>query len=427
LWRRWLALALLLLPMAVRAQNVEPAAILAQTFPAMRDFRRAAKPEITALEARLDADEQAGADRSCLRQAVTELRWRLNSTADVPAAEQVRDRVRALAAAPTVPAGTVQDADGSFGPCVAEWFWKLDASTDRFLTEGAPPLPPRLLDRVNDPARLDAYLRGLLVSDLTRDGIDHRKELNIASADLVRLVLRHRPLGYAWRSGLDVVVRRFVADAQSPTTGFFGEHYGPVESDDLSMTFHMARYMDGAIGHWPELIAHLIAIKSRRYPYGWLDADGMTGHNNYDVATLFRLGWPRIGAEQRAAVATEIAGLVDWTLGTALTPDGGLRTRAEGESWPDALYFTAAFLDEVGFFDPGKRYWTREPLPDPSPIRAGLIGQAKKLPADNPMGQAALERLQSEAAAPPSPQPSPTSGRGSKINPLPLAGEGGEH
>jgi len=86
LWRRWLALALLLAPMAARAQDFEPAAILAQTFPAMRDFRRATKPEITALEARLDADEQAGADRSCLRQAVTELRWRLNSTADVPAA-----------------------------------------------------------------------------------------------------------------------------------------------------------------------------------------------------------------------------------------------------------------------------------------------------------------------------------------------------
>ena len=393
LWRRWLALALLLAPMAARAQDFEPAAILAQTFPAMRDFRRATKPEITALEARLDADEQAGADRSCLRQAVTELRWRLNSTADVPAAERVRDRVRALAAAPAVPAGTVQDADGSYGPCVAQWFWKLDASTDRFLTEGVPPVAPRILDRVNDPARLDAYLRGLLISDLTRDGLDHRKELNIASADLVRLVLRHRPLGYAWRPGLDAVVRRFVADAQSPTTGFFGEHYGPVETDDLSMTFHMARYMDGAIGHWPELIAHLIAIKSRQYPHGWLDAGGMTSHNNYDVATLFRLGWPRIDAEQRAAVATEIAGLVDWTLGTALTPDGGLQSRAEGESWPDALYFMAAFLDEVGFFDPAKRYWTDRPLPDPSRIRAGLIEQAKRLPADDPMGKAALERL----------------------------------
>jgi hypothetical protein len=414
LCRRWLALAWLaaamLAPKHAWTQDFEPGTILAKAFPAMRDFRRATKPEITALEARLDADEQAGADRSCLRQAVTELRWRLSSTGDVDGAERVRDRLRALAAASTTPPGNPQDAEGSYGPCVEAWFWRLDASTDRFLTEGAPPVAPRFLDRVNDPARLDAYLRGLLTSDLTQDGIDHRKELNIASADLVRLVLRRRPLGYEWHPGLELVVRRFIADAQSPTTGFFGERYRSgdaiVETDDLSMTFHMARYMDGAIGHWPELVDHLIAIKSRQYPHGWLDADGMTSHNNYDVATLFRLGWPKIRADQRPAVATELTGLLHWTLGTALTPDGGLRTRADGESWPDALYFTAAFLDEVGFLDSTKCYWTDRPLPDPTRIRAGLVEQAARLPPDDPMGKAALERL---------------------LNPLPpFAGEGAE-
>jgi hypothetical protein len=431
LCRRWLALtwlvAAMFAPTPAGAQDFEPGTILAKAFPAMRDFRRATKPEITALEARLDADEQAGADRSCLRQAVTELRWRLSSTGDVPAAERVRDRVRALAAAPTTPAGTVQDAEGSYGSCVEAWFWRLDASTDRFLTEGAPPVAPRFLDRINDPARLDTYLRGLLISDLTGDGIDNRKELNIASADLVRLVLRRRPLGYAWRPDLEPVVRRFIADAQSPTTGFFGERYRAgdaiVETDDLSMTFHMARYRDGAIDHWPELIDHLIAIKPRQYPHGWFDADGMTSHNNYDVATLFRLGWPKIRADQRAAVAAELAGLLDWTLDTALTPDGSLRTRADGESWPDALYFTAAFLDEVGFLDPGKRYWTDRPLPDAMRIRAGLVEQAGRLPVDDPMGKAALERLQSEATASPSPRPSPTSRRGNDSNPVPLTGE----
>jgi len=402
LWRRLLPLACLSLAAvtapAAWADDFEPSTVLAKAFPAMRDFRRAVRPEIAMLEARLDADEQAGADRSCLRQTVTELRWRLGSTGDVAAASRVRDRVRALAAAPATPAGTVQDADGSYGPCVEEWFWKVDASTDRFLTDAAPPVRPRLLDRVNDPARLDAYLRGLLTSDLQHQGVDHRKELNIASADLVRLVLRRRPLGYAWKPGLDAVVLKFIADAQSPTTGFFGERYwtdrATIQTDDLSMTFHMARYRDGAIGHWPELIRQLIAIKPKQYPHGWLDADGMTSHNNYDVVTLFRLGWPKIGADQRRAVSAEIAGLVDWTLGTALGPDGTLRARADGESWPDALYFTAGFLDEVGFLDPAKRYWTDQPLPDATRIRAGLVEQAKRLPKDDPMGKAALERLE---------------------------------
>jgi len=363
----------------------------------MRDFRRQTKPEIAALEARLDPDERTGADRTCLRQAVIELRWRLGATGDVDAARRTLDRLRTLAAAPSTPAGTTQDADGSYGPCVEDWFWKLDTSADRFLTDGPPPVAPRFLDRVNDPGRLDAYLQGLLRSDLKRDGIDHRKELNLAGADLVRLILRRRPLGYEWRADLEPVVRRFIAAAQDPETGFFGERYlddgREIPVMDVSVTFHMARYLGGAIDHWPELIDHLLAIKAGQYPHGWLDADGMTSHNNYDVVTLFRLGWPKLRADQRPVVAAETRRLLDWCLGTALGPDGTIRTRADGESWPDALYFTAAFLDEVGFLDPAKRYWTDQPLPDATRIRAGLGEQAKRLPADDPVARAALARL----------------------------------
>ncbi|GGF45949.1 hypothetical protein GCM10011611_60540 [Aliidongia dinghuensis] len=380
-----------------RAETFDPQAVLAQAFPEMRALRKAMKPEIVALEVRLDAEEQAGADRSCLRQAVTELRWLLASTSDVARAEHARDRLRERAAAAVNPAGSVQDADGSYGPCVEDWAWKLDASTDRFLSGAPMPVYPRLLDRVNDPARLDAYLTGLLQSDLRRDGVDRRKELNIASADLVRLILRRKPAGYPWRDDLEPVVRRFIAAAQDPSTGFFGESYRDgertVRMADLSVTFHIARYLDGKIDHWPTLIDHLIAMKDAQYPYGWLDDTGMTSHNNYDVATLFRLGWPALDAGRQHAVAAEIAQLLDWCLGTALGPDGEIKSRAVGESWPDALYFTAAFLDEVGFLDPRKRYWTDRPLPDPTRIRAGLAAEARKLPADEPMARAALDRL----------------------------------
>ncbi|HEV2672911.1 MAG TPA: hypothetical protein VGV37_00115 [Aliidongia sp.] len=401
MWRWAAPLALLaagaLAASIARAETVDPQAILATAFPQMRALRQATKPEIAALEARLDADERAGADRSCLRQAVTELRWRLGATSDTAAALRSRDRLRSLAASTTNPPGNTQDADGSYGPCVEAWFWKLDASTDRFLDDDPVPVAPRFLDRINDPARLDAYLRGLLVSDLRRDGVDRRKELNIAGADLVRLILRRRPATYPWRADLEPVVRRFIAAAQDPATGFFGERYREGDRDlpvmDLSVTFHMARYLDGAIDHWPELVDHLIAIKHEQYPHGWLDADGMTSHNNYDVATLFRLGWPKLRPEQRPLVAVELAGLVDWCLGTALGPDGTIRTRADGESWPDALYFTAAFLDEAGIFDPAKRYWTDRTFPDAERIRAGLARQAGKLPPDEPMARAALMRL----------------------------------
>ena len=62
---------------------------------------------------------------------------------------------------------------------------------------------------------------------------------------------------------------------------------------DLSLTFHMARYLDGAIGYWPQLIDTLFAIRGRRYPNGWLDEIGLTNHNNYDVAVLLQFGQRR--------------------------------------------------------------------------------------------------------------------------------------
>ena len=57
------------------------------------------------------------------------------------------------------------------------------------------------------------------------------------------------------------------------------------------MTFHMARYLKGKINYWQQLIDTLLEIRDDRYPNGWLDDEGLTTHNNYDVATLFKLGW----------------------------------------------------------------------------------------------------------------------------------------
>ena len=159
------------------------------------------------------------------------------------------------------------------------------------------------LDRINDPDRLKDYLESLRVSRLDEDGIDRRKELNFATADLVRLILWRRPRDYPWDPRLDAVIRRFVAEWQDPHTGFFGADYliggRRLRTVDLSLTFHMARYLEGAIGYWPQLVDTLFAIRDRRYPNGWLDEVGMTSHNNYDVAVLLQLGWPHMRPDQR--------------------------------------------------------------------------------------------------------------------------------
>jgi hypothetical protein len=365
---------------------------------------RETQPHIRSIEARLEREEANGRDTSCLRQALRELRWRLEYTANAGDARATFERVRTLAGAlPSPPAVAVSDENGCYGDCTNAWFLKLDASVDHLL---APDFddhgkPPCFLDRINDPDRLKEYLDSLLVSRLTKDGIDRRKELNFATANLVRLILWRRPAGYRWDPRLDSIIRQFVADWQDPISGFFGADYliagHRLRTVDLSLTFHMARYLEGRIGHWPRLIDTLIRMRDGRYPNGWLDEVGMTSHNNYDVVTLFQLGWPKMSANQRRVAVQEIARLLNWCLTSAIAPDGKIGARAIGESLPEAYYFTIAFLDTVGYFDPAKRFWTDRLFPESCAIRALLQDQLAALPQGDPMTRMAQNRLRRSA------------------------------
>ena len=365
----------------------------------MAQFSPLALPEIEAIEARLDREEARGRDGSCLRLVLRELRWRLEYTADVSAAAKTLARLRALASLPMLPAGLARDAEGSWGASTDVWFLKLDASVDHWLAPTADDGtdPPRLLDRINNPERLVEYLNGLLVSRPAEDGVDHRKELNFATAGLVRLILRRRPRGYPWDPRLAPAIRRFVAAWQDPATGFFGADYeiGAMRyrTADLSLTFHMARYLEGKIGHWPQLIDTLLAMRDGRYPHGWLDEGGMTSHNNYDVAVLMQLGWPEMQADQRLSARRELDRQLDWCLATAIAEDGSIAARAVSEALPESYYFTIAFLDTVGYFDPAKRFWTDRRFPDAASLRARIETQLLTLDQRQPMARMALDRL----------------------------------
>jgi hypothetical protein len=373
-------------------------AALATCFPGTAELHRVIEPEMRALGAQLDREEAEGRDTSCLRQVLRELRWRLEYTADEDGIRANLERLRALAA--TDPSRrSVPPEDSSYGGCTNVWFLKLDEAVDHML---APDFddhgePPHFLDRVNDPARLKDYLASLLVSRPAADGVDRRKELNFATADLFRLILWRRPPNYPWDPRLEAAIREFVAGWQDPITGFFGAIYlidgRRLRTVDLSLTFHMARYLEGRIGYWPELIDTLLAIRDDRYPYGWLDDNGLTNHNNYDVAVLLQLGWPQMRPDQRRRAAQELGRLTDWCLTTAIAPDGAIRARAPSESLPESYYFAVAFLDTIGYFEPKKRFWTERAFPEAPAIRAQIERQLLALPQSNPMVRMARERL----------------------------------
>ncbi len=323
----------------------------------MFDFYRAVQPDIRAIEGRLDQDEAHGFDTSCLRQALRELRWRLEYTSDLAGARANLERIQGLASS-SPPWATNPDEEGSYGTCTEVWFLKLDASVDHLLASDFKGKPPRFLDRINDPDRLARYLDGLLVSRLAEEGVDHRKELNFATANLVRLILWHRPANYRWDPRLASVIRRFVANWQDPATGFFGATYEfggkRFRTTDLSLTFHMARYCEGKISYWPQLIDTLFEIRDDRYPNGWLDDEGLTSHNNYDVATLFKLGWDQMRGDQRQRSSAELDRLLGWCLTSAIAADGTVVARAKSESLAEGYYFTIAFSRYGRLFRPGQ-------------------------------------------------------------------------
>lgn len=295
-------------------KKCEPKEVIAASFPAMAALAKTLEPEIRLVENRLWREEEKGRDTSGLRQILRELHWRLGSTAD--------------------PAATCE---------TLKWLRELDAS-------GNPPsTPPRahFLDAVNDPDRLRFYLSNLLLSKPAEDGIDRRKEPNLSTANLVRLILRGLPKGYLWHRKLEEGTRRFVAERQDPKSGFFGASYEVEKrrwrTADLSLTFHMARYLDGGIGYWPQLADTLFAMREERYPNGWLDEAGITNHKNYDIATLFRLGWKAIRPDQRRKAAGALDHLLEWCLGSAIAADGRVVARAVGDRSPKAITSRSRF------------------------------------------------------------------------------------
>ena len=372
---------------------------IAMRFPEVIELAQSADHGIRTIEAELDQREAGGGDTSDPRQILRELRWRLEYTADTSAIRATLARLQTWAALSPSPAPAWHDADRGDGGCTDVWFLKLDACVDRILAGDfdEQTRPPNFLDRINDPDRLKDYLESLRVSRLDEDGIDRRKELNFATADLVRLILWRRPRNYPWDPRLDAVIRRFVAEWQDPHTGFFGADYliggRRLRTVDLSLTFHMARYLEGAIGYWPQLVDTLFAIRDRRYPNGWLDEVGLTSHNNYDVAVLLQLGWPHMRPDQRRRAREELTRLLDWCLTTAISPDGEIVARAVGESLPESYYFTIAFLDTVGYFDAARRFWTELDFPEVPAVRELLKDRLSMLPQSDPMVRMACERL----------------------------------
>ena len=354
-------------------------------FPKMKALSKSAAPAMHHAESELATRELKGKDTSYARAALDEAEWRIKCTSDNVAAAEAVTRLMLALQNPDPPNALMQDDQGSFAPGAEVWFIKLQCSTDQLLARKWPwNRQPIFLERINDPVRMVSYLEDHSWSDVARCGRDNRKELNEAISVIARLVMRGGQAGYLNAPGFIPAFERFIRDWQDPKTGFFGMTYvlpdwTEIRTSDLSLTFHMVRYVPHLIRWWPQLIDTLLAIRNGPYPQGWL-AGGklMTDHNNYDVVELFRRGWRHMRPDQRKLAAEAVEKMRNWCLHHSVSPKGKITNPDKGDPIPDSYYFAAAFLDTVGFFYTTKKFWTEKPLPDPTAIKSGMVAELKK-------------------------------------------------
>ena len=379
-----------------------PKKALFDAFPKMKELSKQVNDVMEGAEETLSEREFAGCDTSWARAHLFEAEWRISCTSDYRAAFNAVERLKEALVRVDPPDGLTQDSGGSFAPGTEVFFLKLDRSTDQLLARQWPwRLPPTFLDRIDDPGRMVTYLQNLCWSDVTRCGLDNRKELNLAISVIARLVLQGGQAGYLSGPGFVPVLERFIQDWQDPKTGFFGMTYivdnqgNEVRTADLSLTFHMARYAPHLVRWWPLLIDTLLSIKDEQYPQGWLENSKMTDHNNYDVVELFSRCWPHMRPDQRRQASQEIAKMFDWCLKYSVRDTGEIINPDKGDMVPDSYYFAAAFLDTIGYFKETKRFWADKGIlpADTEPLRKAMIAQLNRFNPDLTVVDDTLERL----------------------------------
>jgi hypothetical protein len=376
--------------------------------PGYRAKRRRYREELDRLRDEMAAQQGRGRKVPCTRQVLLEANWLVGYMADFKRIERKLADLQARLAAPADPhKGGQVESDGSFACCTEEWFLRLDETVEHLIAGGfwlsEPKYPVRLLERVNSPEKLRAYLDSILVSDIRRTGVDTRFELNMGTSALVRLILwqgtlKELPTKVTLHSGLRETILDYMDRKwQDPESGYWGTWYRAaggeiVRTADLSQTFHLASFRGGRIEHWPAILRTTLAFKDREYPYGWLEDGAMSNHHNYDVVLLFHLGWSHADAGEREQIRAEIARMLRFCREQTLQADGSFRMRGDEATLSSNFYFGVAFLNEIGYFAT-ERFWSDEKFPEAAEVRDRIESRIVKLGLDDPEAKFALMLL----------------------------------
>jgi hypothetical protein len=330
--------------------------------------------ELRDLQLELARQTAKGRPTPCSRQIFLEARWLVLYSAYWDRIERRLHDLREMLGRISDPpdAREQNKIDGSYDHCSEAWFLKLDSTIEEVENRGEHGEHPKdalqLLDRVNTPEKLRAYLDPLLVSDVAKTGLDNRFELNIAITAIERFIVGHVGQVYPFPPGLKQALFDYEDKIwQDPETGFFGGWYRLADgrirkTADLSVTFHIVSYRRDSVQRVPQMMRTLIAMKDHEYPFGWRQEGLMSNHHNYDVVRLFRVGWPQMDKEQRELARAEMWRMMDFCLKETLNPDGSFKLMDE-DTIGSSFLFPISLLNELGYFRPSLRFWTWDSFP----------------------------------------------------------------
>jgi hypothetical protein len=213
------------LPAYFDARDVIRKAVAKDERPKLNELVQVVRTFLKSAQTEAMKRELVKQDTSHLRAILTELSWWVGATVNADEILACLGRAtRALGDRDPLPV-TRQDKDGSFGHGVQPFFLKLDRSTDQ-LIDGPWPgaVLPRFLAPIATPELMVGYLDKLRVSNVT-EGVDKRKELNLASAVISRLALWGGQAGYLEGEAFVTAFRDFLWRWQDKETGFFCVSY----------------------------------------------------------------------------------------------------------------------------------------------------------------------------------------------------------
>ena len=327
-------------------------------------------------------NEQLAANKNmtCSMQIYRELRWRIDFTIDsekinkrfVDLEKSLNDNRNQTFAEQQSP------EDGSWGGCYNEWFMRMWATAEHFNQDGpSPKYPLQFLDRINSPELLTSMLETIIKNDFERSGEFNRVRIDDTISGIGRLLLKEK-MPYVWHPKLKESYLAFLKSWQNSKSGMWGTWFvlplgATLKTDDTGTTFHILGQLKCDADHLDKLATTMLKLKTLDFPFGWRVDGKYENHMNWDAVRNFKCAWPKSTEKTRKIIRDEIHKMLTWSLTESLSSDGSFKISELDKTPGEAVLYGVEFLNEIGYFHKGKRFWTSEEFPNATSIREKII------------------------------------------------------